>query len=409
MNFKIKIGKENMLEYAIAANISYAAYATWLYSIIGNSSILRNIIISFVMGINLYTVYKNRSRIKNFIYLIVMIGALFAVTYIIYSSNQWFISSIIVDTIKYIMLAYFLSIAKFETLSKGLKASAYIILFCSLFEPITKYVTSGNDGYMVYGMRLLISAVLLEYFYFRENNSTHLISCIIAILMILFYGNRSALLISCICLLVQFLFYRKKKPRIVRYLEFIGIAFLAVILLSGDILTFLSGGLEKMGVSSRTLTLLLTGIESATDNNGRSIIWENSRNAIVQNPWLGYGIGGDRNLYLLGTKYISRLGGVYAHNFIYEILLDFGVIGGSVFLLFILEICVKILRSKTQIELKRLFFILIISTSLKLFFSSSIWNDLDAFICLGLAMNYFRNAKAIKYSQRVFNSGEVIK
>ena len=153
-----------MLIYGIVMTLSYASYATLIYSFLGNNAIVRNVLIVFVLGIDLFAVYKNSGRASSLLSVAGVIIFLFLTTYIVYPENRWVINKFVPDTIKYVMLAFFLSIASEETMYKSLKISAYFILFCNMFEPITLYVTGGADGYMVYGMRLLIATVLLGFF-----------------------------------------------------------------------------------------------------------------------------------------------------------------------------------------------------------------------------------------------------
>ena len=404
---KIKIDKESTLIYGIVMTLSYASYATLIYSFLGNNAILRSVLIVFVLGIDLFAVYKNSGRASSLLSIAGAIIFLYLTTYIVYPENRWVINKFVPGTIKYVMLAFFLSIASEETMYKSLKVSAYFILFCNMFEPITLYVTGGADGYMVYGMRLLIATVLLGFFYCIEEKKVHLCAMLFSMVLILIYGNRSALLISVIVFLIQYVFFANKAKRWIRTIALVVAIASAILLLSGDILISLSKVLENAGISSRTINILLSGAEAVTNNTGRSVIWGNCQKAIIEKPWTGYGIGGERNLYLLGTQYISVLGGVYAHNFCYEILLDFGVVIGSLVLLIIAWKSLCIMKSNRLVLIKQLFTILFLATAFKLWFSSSIWSDIDVYVCLGVAMNYYRSVKKYKLRVNYFKSNEM--
>lgn len=399
MTLKIKTGRENMLQYGIVMTLSYASYATLIYSFLGYNSILRMLLITVMLGVDFVAVYKNSGRATPLLSIVGVIGTLFLVTYFVYPENRWAIKAFVPDMIKYVMFAYFLCIAREDTVQKSLKISAYLILFCNLFEPFTHYVTSGRDGYMVYGMRLLIAAVLLGYFYNSERKLIHLFAAFLSITLILIYGNRSALLISVIAFGAQYVIFAENQNKVVRIVLILTLAFLAVFF-AGVIFSGLSTALEKAGISSRTVNKLLSGIEAVTDNTGRSVIWGNCRKAIAKRPWTGYGIGGERNLYLLGSQYVSNLGGVYAHNFFYEILLDFGVVLGTMIMAVLGWKSIRIIRSKDYIAISRLYMVLFLSTALKLFFSSSIWTDIDVYVCLGIAMNYYRALKHRRDEER---------
>lgn len=393
MRLEIKVGKEYLLSYAIILTLSYASYATVCYSILGNAGWLRSLLILVVLGIDVAAIVRNNDTMKILLKMMGFFGALYGGTYLFCAPNRWVIEGLAQDAIKYTMLAYFLCVAKYETVIKALKASAYVILVCNCLEPFTRYVTGGENGYMVFGMRVLTSAILLGYFYFEERKLIHLCAFIVAVALILLFGNRSALMIATLSLVIQYVFFEKKNKRALHLIQIIVAGVLILLLVSSNVLNLVIAEMDKMGVSSRTLKILLSGSEAITDNTGRSIIWENCRVAIAKKPWTGYGIGGERNLFLLGSKYISRLGGVYAHNFIYEILLDFGVIIGSSVLLFLAWKTFHIVFSKKRVPVRRLFIVMILSIVIKLSFSGSVWNDMDAYVCLGIAMNFYRNEK----------------
>ncbi|MFT3952388.1 MAG: O-antigen ligase family protein [Oscillospiraceae bacterium] len=393
MNFKIGIDKDSLFAHGIVINIGYVSFATACYSIIGYSMLLRNMLIMMLMLTNVYILIKNVGESKLLLKMTVLLVLLFGSTYLLYPGNRWAINNMIIDDIRYIMLAYYIGMASHKSLEKSMKISAFLILICSLTEPITLFITSGSDGYIVFGLRTLFAAVLFEYFYFLENKRRYLFCTIVVSILILLYGNRSSLLIVVICFCFLYLIMGRKKNRVIFFLFFVFAVILLSLLIASDFLTGINQSLQSFGISSRTLTLMTSGVETLVDNNGRSIIWQNCGDAILQRPWTGYGIGGDRNLFLLGNGFIGRLGGVYAHNFILEIILDFGLIIGSGFLLVIFGCVYKVLRNKARWELRNLFFALIISTAIKLFFSASIWNDMTAYICLGLIVNYYRSSK----------------
>lgn len=393
MVFKIKVDQDSMLRYAIAVNISYASFSTLIYSFWGNTSVIRNILITLIVVLNIITILKNFNRILPLVKIAIAVLILWMGTYILYPDNRWVLSEMQVDIFKYGILSYFICISDYFSLNSGLKIGAYIIVFCCAFEPMTHYVTIGSNGYMVYGMRLLLAIILLEYYFFVEKKPIHAVTLSLAVVLVLLYGNRSSLLISVICMIISFLMNGENKNRIVRYLMIVVASLLMLIALTSNFLMLFVAHLESIGISSRTLTLFLSGFESAINNNGRSIIWANCRKAIAEKPWTGYGIGGERNLYLLGRRYVSRMGGVYAHNFIYELILNFGVVIGAVVLLIIFYYSIKVIQNRKGWENRNLYLLLIIATIIKLFFSSSIWVDIHSYICLGLVMNYCRSQK----------------
>ena len=390
---KLGDAKLSFVSLAIIVNLAYASYATLAYSFLGDDGPLRNVLIVTLAMVNMVALACSVRGINVAIALFCVFGALMGGTYLLYPGNRWVIQSIGIDVARYLLLTFFLACHPFEKVEKSLLAAAWIILLCGLMEPFTKYVTAQDDGYMVYGMRVLNAALIFIYCYFKTKGITHLLAGIVSMMMIFLHGNRSALLISFVGIALMMILFADKKHMRSKYFKLaIGGISAAVLVFSG-MLEDLGKILEGAGMSSRTLLFMQSGIETLTNDNGRSTIWENCRAAIADRVYTGYGIGGERNLFLLGVRYQSRMGGVYAHNFIYELLLDFGVILGGGCIVFLLYHAVKIIRDNHS-PMRNLFALLTIATGIKLSFSSSLWSDINFYICLGLAMNHALNAGA---------------
>ena len=105
------------------------------------------------------------------------------------------------------------------------------------------------------------------------------------------------------------------------------IAFLLVVLFFYDpILQAVSSKLTSIGLNSRTLEMLLNS--TITDDSSRGQILQN---AMSQIGFLGYGLWGDRVI----------LNGIYPHNIIVEILIDYGWILGSGLLILMTTILIR--------------------------------------------------------------------
>lgn len=388
MRFTIKLDRDSLLKYAIIFNLAYASISTLAYSFFGSTRLLRNVMIFLLLWITLLSVKKNIGRIGILFKIMLVMSFFLGVTYVFFPLNQVVIDSILIDVFKYTLLAFLISIASSAVLHDSMKKGAYCIFFCNLFEPITLFVTGEHNGYMVYGMRVMLATILLGFYYFEERKRSHLLTMVFSMVLILLYGNRSALIISLLCFIIQFLFRGSAANRLIHTIQTGLVVVLGIILLSPEIISVLSNFLMKIGVSSRTLLILQSGIDDFMNNNGRSIIWENSIQAIIEKPWIGYGIGGDRNLNLLGINYMYEETGIYAHNMFLEILLNFGIVLGTLFLMFLFVSCIKVLFGKVENEVKRLFSVIFIATFCKLMFSSTIWSEMNTYLCLGLVLNY---------------------
>ena len=92
-------------------------------------------------------------------------------------------------------------------------------------------------------------------------------------------------------------------------------------MLTMNTLEILNNQLEEFGFSSRTLSYIVSDSNPFTDSNGRDVI---TKIAFSNIKLLPAGLWGDR-----------QYSDVYVHNWILEILLDAGVLFGTLIVLFI--------------------------------------------------------------------------
>jgi len=136
----------------------------------------------------------------------------------------------------------------------------------------------------------------------------------------------------------------------------------------------------QLGIRSRTLSLFLR------DNlhlSGRDRLYNDMLKTIADNPIFGVGLAGDR-----------RIIGRYSHNIIIEVFSGFGIIIGSIIILFLMLICIKAILSKKTLASS------IISMWFSMGFvhlmvSSSYLIDFRFWIYLGLSLSLILNKKVI--------------
>lgn len=204
------------------------------------------------------------------------------------------------------------------------------------------------------------------------------------ILIIVLRGSRTAFL--CGVLFVFFAFFfaglLNKKSRIILFL-----VLLVLVLLSTVLLRPIASLLLTIFPSSRTLSLLLTNISF---DSGRSEIQSLFLEGIKNNPLAFKGLLSDRFFYSINNKVTLDITN-YPHNFIIEIIYQFGVILGVIFLLMLFWLFVK-----TMFELRRkrfknsflvfLFYFFFVSGVLRLFFSSSYLTTFEFYAFVGVAI-----------------------
>ena len=177
---------------------------------------------------------------------------------------------------------------------------------------------SYNQGY---GYMLLFPIVSL--FYQRKWYS--ILFSVVLILFLLLYGARGPVL--SIAIFFVYVFISKKKYLLLLFFLFAMSAFIP----------FLNSVFESNGLQSRTLELYIVG--EIDKGNGREYINYQIEKGILENPY-GWGMFGDRVI----TK-----GENNAHNFIREILAEFGIyLGTFVLLVFLYQIIKRFKQVKDE-------------------------------------------------------------
>lgn len=192
---------------------------------------------------------------------------------------------------------------------------AFALLFSKAYNREIYYMGLANA--------LTLPAVMLLCGAYRSGNLIDLFLVIVASAVIFILGSRGALLgiiVFFISLLAAGLHRKDRRLISVVFLALIALSLIFFRPLVNLILSFLG----KFGMSSRTLRLLLHG--TIINHGTREPLYGVILNKIMADPLVIHGIGGERQF----------INGAYAHNFVYELLMDFGVILGGAAVLFIL-------------------------------------------------------------------------
>lgn len=149
---------------------------------------------------------------------------------------------------------------------------------------------------------------------------------------------------------------------------------------------FMLNQLNALGLSSRTLNLLLSS-ELFSHDSGRGEYYTAAQRLISEHPIEGIGIFGDRVYF-----------DVYVHNFFYEVWLDYGILIGSLILLFFFLKSIMTFRKQTPTG-KELLVRYFMAGVIPLFVSGSYLTDTSFGIYLGVLFLLSRstgNRKSIK-------------
>lgn len=147
----------------------------------------------------------------------------------------------------------------------------------------------------------------------------------------------------------------------------------------------------NLGIDSRTIEKLING--NLFKSNDRIMIYEYLISIILKKPVLGTGICGDR--YFLPLRFTGT-DATYAHNLFIEILVDYGLIIGSLLILLLLYIIIKFLFKEIDISRKAFFYVFFIIGFIQLMISRSWITEPNFFIFFSILLTYSTN-KRIQY------------
>ncbi len=183
-----------------------------------------------------------------------------------------------------------------------------------------------------YGYQVVFCFILYILLYLFNKQIIDLILSVISIYLVLSCGSRGSLICIAVATVLVILFLLKTTA--VNTLKFYGLIGLTIVtaVFAGPglsmLFTYLAKVFDKYGISSRTLRMFIKG--KMDNTSGRDVIYQVARDMIRQKPITGYGFFGDR--YRL--RKIVYFG--YPHNVVLEIMIQFGVIIGTLFLAIVL-------------------------------------------------------------------------
>lgn len=262
-------------------------------------------------------------------------------------------------------------------------STTFIVLFerfsiCTIVLSLIRYFSDlklllKGPEYMSFSYNLLLPTVFVLLLCIQNFKWYRMIAALVGVILIFVAGCRGALVGALVSILIYIFFYgkltAKKKYSISAILL---ILTSAVAFFYKQIFDFLNAILSAVGISSRTVELLLSF--SFFDDSGRSDIIQN---IIGKIDLLGHGLWGDR----------VALDGSYAHNLVIEILYDFGLIFGILILVVLAIVILKGIKCADE-KMAIILCALISAGLIKLFVSSSFLNQEPAFyVLIGMCVN----------------------
>lgn len=350
----------------------------------GNISVIQytsKIIVAIMFIYTMPIVLKRKMVTFVSIYFIAIL--IFLINFMIFPENHNDINIIIFPFFFMCLpvFAYSLCIDDWNVLRQIMRKAGLIVFIFG--TAIGVLVFMGRSSIGEYSMALSYYMLLPTIIYLDELLDKlalkQIVITFISLIVILALGSRGA--IMCIIIFVALKLIRPNSKmsykRIFFYIIIVCTAVFTSLYLN-NIIEFIYNFFIKFGIRSRTLELFLI---DATELSGRDHIYLNVIDGILSNPFIGIGIGGDRRVNGGGE-------GLYAHNFFLEVISNFGIFLGSILLITLVFMIIKILFVKD----KGKYNIVIIWLSLgfiPLMVSGSYLIDFNFWIFLGIVTSHF--------------------
>ena len=280
----------------------------------------------------------------------------------------------------------------YERLFKNLKYAAAIIFIHNLYlaysaEAVGYWTFFSESGEVArrnydldFGYNMAFVSIVALITAIREKKPGFWAAVCCCVVLDLRFGSRGSLLCIAVAVVLLTVFSDgsiKKKLFTTSLLVVVTVFLLtnieAVLLSAADILH------NTLGINSRTVTSLLQG--DLFDDNGRDGIYTIAQNALRLNP-NGYGAYGDRAI--IGPFYYWG----YSHSIIYEMALNFGVIGAAIILVGLCALTIYCLF-KSRNSYFRSATILSISMCMRLVVSDTFWGNSYFWMLVGILLLYF--------------------
>lgn len=216
---------------------------------------------------------------------------------------------------------------------------------------------------------------------FSKPSKFSVLTFLIFELNIIVYGHRGALLVTMIMIIVFFLKYANIEKKL--FISVTGVvALIMLIMFKEQIVSFVISLMRSFGLESRTLEKLVTG--DITNDSERNIIWSLAISGIFDNVPFGKGIGADR--LWLGSRFRQA---TYAHNFILELCLDYGIVIGLIVVGWIFKLVYDCLVNIQDEDWYRLIVPFLVPSVLTLLTSASIYQYWLFWLAMGFYYCYF--------------------
>ena len=375
----------------VSTVLRYAAYIVTSRPIFATYIMLAGTLVSFFIMIYRYP----KEKIGMQIFKAELITAsVYILNYIVFARSRPYYSEYMNELIQIFIIGIPCAVLLYDLEDPKLLLRAirpYVRIISVLIPVIYLFGAMNLYSYMEWGNRCYYVALLYFLCYTTDRKSNHPLDIVLLFTITAFstLGGRQSFVFLFLGIILIFLLREKGTKKALLLYSVLLLIGIIVVAFYREILDFVSSILAQFNISSRALSKLAD--ETLFDASNRESIYSLSRRVITNNGAAVSGLFADR-FYL--RQYHGFI--AYAHNFIYEILIDFGLAAGAVMVLVILT---GIFRGfiHCKKEYRSFFATIMIISVAKLTVSSSFLIETGTFVFIGLLFN-----KSIKTKTRRF-------
>ena len=335
-----------------------------------------SLIIKFVIGVLFLlriNIVLRRINRQVIVFLVCVIGCTLGGLLLFPENNKYFVNTIATFISSCLPTYIMLSILRdYDILLNQLCKTSKILGVVNLFLfALTRIANLDLGVYsMGFGYACLIPSMFLILELFKKRNLIGILSLISLVLSIVTVGSRGPLLSLIFYVIILFYKYNASNKRYIKLVVF-SLLLVVFCLLLNPILNNIINLLIRSGIQSRTLSLLARG---TIHLGNRDVIFRTLLDEIVLSPFSIRGINAE----------YAIVGG-YAHNLILELIYQFGIIIGSIVVVFIALMVMKTLRLQklskdTHAQICLAF---MCSSIFALMVSGSLWTMMDFWMWTG--------------------------
>lgn len=370
VNMKIRIDQEK-IEYLII----FAYFFVGAVAKISNSFTSKAVVYSIWLGIVFLYLFLKKLTITIDL-VVYYVG--FVIIYLtgIVMNSQYVSMQHIYAIVIYLFPAYYVMRTAGRN-EQALRKMLYISAYCNLMIYIPLCSNAPATSYMDYAYGILINTCIVIFKYIEENKYRDIIISCIGTICAIVYCSRGAVVV-----LIAMIIYYFCSSILNKKYRFPGVV-LVLSILAWKYIDKILAYINMRGIQSRNISKLLS--LSFFESVGRNALGEKCVYLISKNQW-GYGPFSNRSLLYPEP---------YPHNWIYELLIDYGWYLGVFLILQIILLGIYLVINNKNMTAKIAIIFYIIGISIQLI-SNSLYYTNYFTVALALGINVYSKHKCQK-------------